>query len=129
MRRDNKDLKWKKVKEAVRKRDKGCRLCKILTVKEMLILKRKAGRLLNFLDCAHIFPVGKYPILVYEKKNIVLMNRFSHHLLDDYKNPLTGDLLTKEEHTEWWIRIIGEKLYSELEILSKRSAVNESQSG
>ena len=58
MRRDKNDIEWQTVKEEVRARDKVDRILKILTIKEALLLQRKAPRmLLKKLDCAHVFPV------------------------------------------------------------------------
>lgn len=119
MQRDNKDPKWAKLKERVNKRDKTCRLAAKLSAKDYLVLQKKAGRYMFALDCAHVFSVGGFPHMLYEVKNVVLLNRYSHTLLDDYKHPIYGSPLTKEEHTEWWIKIVGKTRYEELEKMSK----------
>jgi hypothetical protein len=119
LRRDNKDEKWIELKEQVRKRDKDCRLAKKLSAKDYLVLQKKAGRLLASLDCAHVFGAGPYPHLIYEKKNIVLLNRYSHRLLDEMKHPVYGTSITSEERREWWIKIVGKERYKCLEEMSR----------
>jgi hypothetical protein len=118
-RRTNKDVKWLALKEEVRKRDKGCRLLRVLSAKDHLFLTREAGRLVEALDCAHVFGAGAFPHMIYNRKNVVLLNRYSHRLLDEYKNPVNGEPLNKEQHTKWWKRIVGEAVYEALEKESK----------
>jgi len=119
LRRSNDDLRWQELKKQIRKRDKSCRLVKKLSARDYLILRKKTGCLWNILDCAHVFGAGSYPFMIYEKKNIVLLNRYSHRLLDEFKHPVYGTPINKEEHTEWWIKIIGKKRYNILEKISK----------
>lgn len=118
-RRSSKDEKWVALKERVRKRDKSCRLLKLLTVKEMLMIQRYApGKLLATYDVAHVMGCGTYPHMTYNDKNCILLNRYSHENLDNYKSPITGERITSEEVAKWWERLIGEKLY---ECLRKES--------
>jgi len=116
MRRDKNDVKWQEVKKRVTKRDRNkCRFLGTLSFKEMLQLQKLAPRnLLARLDHAHIFPVSLYPRLCYMDENIVLLNRFSHHNLDDCKNPVTGEAITREEQEAYWKRIIGHDAYERL---------------
>ncbi len=109
MRRDKNDIRWQQVKDEVRSRDKNQdRLLRVLSVKEALVLQRKAPRIqLEKLDAAHIFPVSIYPDLLYDKNNVVLLNRYSHENLDNMKHPVTGGRLTYEERQGWWERIAG----------------------
>ena len=108
MRRDKDDAQWQKLKEEVRTRDKGDRILRVLTVKEALLLQRKAPRIqLEKLDAAHIFPVSIYPDLIYNKNNVILLNRYSHGMLDDMKHPITGDTISYEERQAWWERLAG----------------------
>ena len=110
MRRDKNDLQWQKLKEEVRTRDKGDRILRVLTVKEALLLQRKVPRVqLEKLDAAHIFPVSIYPDLVYDKNNVVLINRYSHENLDNLRHPVTGDVITYEERQGWWARLAGKQ--------------------
>lgn len=119
MRRDNKDQKWLDLKEAVHKRDRECRLAKKLSPRDYLLLIKKGGRYAHSYDCAHVFGAGAFPHMIYEKKNVVLLNRYSHRLLDDYRHPVLGTPLTKEEHTAWWVKIVGKIRYEELEKMSR----------
>ena len=108
MRRDKNDAQWQAVKAEVRTRDKGDRIMRVLTVKEVLLLQRKAPRIqLEKLDAAHIWPVSIYPDLVYDKNNIVLLNRYSHENLDNMRDPITGQPISYEERQAWWQKISG----------------------
>lgn len=109
MRRDKNDREWQKVKEIVKLRDRGDRILRVLTVKEALLLQRKAPHpyLLRQVDPAHIFPVSIYPDQVYNKNNIVMLNRWSHENLDNMKHPVTGEKISYEERQEWWKKIAG----------------------
>lgn len=106
MRRDSSDLQWKEVKAVVFQRDPICRLCKVLSFTEFLMLKKKAGNMLTQLDPAHYLAVSARPDLCYESNNICALNHYSHSLLDDFKDPITGKPITEEEAHNWWIRIL-----------------------
>lgn len=106
MRRDSNDKKWQDVKQRVFKRDTSCRLCKVLTPTEFLILKRNAGSLIRQLDPAHIIPVSQESSIMYQSWNIVGLNHWSHGMLDSFRNPVTGDFITSEEAKNWWLRIL-----------------------
>lgn len=106
MRRDSKDQLWQKVKRTVQERDRTCRLCRILSIPEFLALRKNAGSYLQILDAAHYRAVSERPELTYDPNNLVLLNRYSHSLLDDYKDPITGKAISAEEHAEWWTRIL-----------------------
>ncbi len=111
MRRDQNDGRWSRVKEGIRSRDGGiCRLLSVLTYKEALFLKKKAGPMLGVLDPAHYLPVSKRPDLCYDPYNIVLLNRYSHECLDDFRNPVTGAHITAKEVNKWWVRILESNL-------------------
>lgn len=107
MRRDSNDIEWKKVKEIVSKRDNNtCRLLKVLSYKEALILKKNAGPFLNKLDHAHFIPVSQNSDIMYDENNICLLNRYSHSNLDSSRNPITGEYITSDQVRLWWIRIL-----------------------
>lgn len=107
MRRDSNDLEWQKVKSDVSKRDNNmCRLIKVLTYKEALILKKNAGPFINKLDHAHFIPVSQDSSIMYDKNNICLLNRYSHSNLDSSRNPITGEYIDSSQVTDWWIRIL-----------------------
>jgi hypothetical protein len=116
MRRDKDDTKWQELKLRVSRRDnKTCRLLRICSAREGLMLQKIAPpTMLNHLDHAHCFPVGKYPSLCYNDRNVVLLNRYSHHMLDDCCDPITGELITYEERQKWWERILGTETYQYL---------------
>ena len=121
-RRDSTDERWKALKEKITKRDKStCRLMRVLTAQEYLLLRKKApSKLLERLDHAHCFGVGPHPHMCYNEKNVVLLNRFSHENLDNCRNPITSEPISREERDNWWKRIIGESIYNELEEVSYR---------
>lgn len=123
MRRDKNDLQWQKVKEEVRARDKNQdRLLRVLTVKEALLLQKRAPRIqLEKLDAAHIWPVSIYPDLMYDKNNVVLLNRYSHENLDNMRDPITGDSITYEERQAWWERIANGQWQKLLNVLDRDS--------
>lgn len=107
MRRDSNDAEWKKVKEIVSKRDNNmCRLIRILTYKEALILKKNAGSFINRLDHAHFISVSQDSSIMYDENNICLLNRYSHSNLDSCRDPITGDPITLDQVKDWWIRIL-----------------------
>lgn len=115
-RRTSSDGEWKAVKDRILARDrKVCRLLRVLTVKEALLLKRNApGCSLLQLDPAHIFPVGVHPDWCYIDENIVTLNHYSHSNLDNMRNPIDGKPISRDERDAWWRRITGETQYSRL---------------
>lgn len=117
MRRDKNDLEWKKVKKKVTMRDRGlCRFLRVCPAKDAIALYKIApSNWVERLDHAHICPVSIYPELCYEEDNIVLLNRWSHHNLDDCKHPVTGKPITREERDEFWKRIVGTEVYTKLQ--------------
>lgn len=109
VRRGKDDERWQEVKRKVRTRDRDSdRLLRVLTVKELVILRKNApAPLLKRLDAAHLFSVGLYPDMMYDENNIVFLNRYSHENLDNMRSPLTGEPLSYEERQQWWARIAG----------------------
>ena len=116
------DEKWEEVKQKVWERDRGkCRLISILSKEEyQQLLDLSNGFLLDILDLAHILPRSGYPQLIYNADNCVLLNRWSHSFLDNYKDPITGENTTKEQHLDWWYRVVGGDYYNNLLIESKK---------
>ena len=107
MRRDNKDLKWKETKQKVFQRDNNsCRLCRVLTAKEFMILKQHAGIYLSAMDPAHFLAVSSNPELCYDENNICSLNHYSHSMLDDHKSPIDGSYIKEDEVLYWWKRIL-----------------------
>ena len=117
-RRGPDDLEWKKVKEKVKKRDNNMdRMIRIVTPIEMVLLRRNAGSFLHILDPAHYLAVSEAPEECYNMNNIVILNRWSHSNLDNFKDPIDGHPITKEEAHQWWVRILkgNPKQYKELQ--------------
>jgi hypothetical protein len=101
-RRSSDDPLWKKLREDLRKRDPICRVLRCLTMTEAKGLKVPAG---GRLDAAHMFAASHYPELIYDMKNVYRISHQFHANLDDYRDPLTGDVLDKNEWAWWWTRI------------------------
>ena len=109
------DQMWKSLVQYIRNRDKVCRLFRVLTIGEMAQLKKLAPRQqLNTFDPAHVIPASVNGTMVYEPKNIVLLNRYSHENLDLNRDPITGKRLTQNQKHQWWSRIVGTQRYKEL---------------
>lgn len=107
MRRDSNDKEWTRVKREVSSRDNGVdRIIKCLNLKEALILKKKGGILLERKDPAHIIAVSENESIMYEACNIVTLNRYSHEMLDSFRDPVDGHNITKDEAIKWWLRIL-----------------------
>lgn len=125
MRRDSKDKDWVKVKKEVSERDKGIdRIWKCLNLREALLLKKNGGVLLEKTDPAHIIAVSENDTIMYEACNIITLNRYSHEMLDSFRDPIDGHRITKSEVQKWWIRILKtnrEQYNSFLSLLKKNS--------
>ncbi len=101
-------------REAVLKRDGNrCQLCKSLNTEEMRTLMSNAGILWKVLDVAHIKSRGSSPDKKWDLNNVVLLNRYSHSMLDQGKHPLRGTSISPAEKAEWWKRIIDASVLAE----------------
>ena len=112
------DEQWQGVKALVKNRDKNlCQCCKILTPGEWHIRNKNNYNkgMLNQFDCAHIEPVSVHPDLTYDPDNIVLLCRLCHSSIDNFINPITFEPMNKEEHAEFWKRIIASSKVSQRE--------------
>jgi len=98
-----------KVYSKVDKRDNfQCRLIAILDFNAYRELTANAwDALLCQIDHAHYLRRLSYPHLKYDIDNIVLLNRYSHSMIDQMCNPVNGKPITKEEHENWWKLILG----------------------
>ena len=127
MRRDSNDKEWTRVKKEVSDRDKGVdRIWRCLNLKEALTLKKKGGVLLEKKDPAHIIAVSENESIMYEACNIVTLNRYSHEMLDSFRDPVDGHNITKKEAVQWWLRILGtdKKQYNDfMELLKSKEIV------
>lgn len=107
--------------EFVRNRDGNkCRLVWLLSDTEYQEWLSNQGGQGSTIDAAHVFGKNAYPWMRYIPENVVCLNRFSHNSLDTYRSPLNGKIISKEEHENWWKRIVGEETYAKLEELSLR---------
>ena len=115
MRRDKNDADWQATKKTVIERDQKDRTHSLPAKYALGVLSKaqKIGQL--GLDCAHIYNVGKYPLLCYDPNNIVLINRYLHSCLDDFKSPLTRDSISLEEVMRWWEMLAGKTQWTNLQ--------------
>ena len=105
------DHRWLDVVEQVKIRDNNqCRLIKILSIQEYNDLKNNSNRFYKQLGTAHIFGKSSYPQYKYDIDNLIFLNWYSHFNLDNFKSPINGTIIFKEEHENWWRRI-AEKQY------------------
>jgi len=110
-----KDELWDECRKQVRERDQNrCRLIRVLSAQEAMLLMKNAKDQLNTIDPAHIFARSIAPHMKFDPDNVVCMNRYSHHMLEDCLHPITGESITKDEEHKWWKRIVGDKLFNEL---------------
>lgn len=127
MRRDSNDKEWTRVKKEVSDRDRGVdRIWRCLNLKEALTLKKKGGVLLEKKDPAHIIAVSENESIMYEACNIVTLNRYSHEMLDSFRDPVDGHNITKKEVIQWWLRILGtdKRQYNDfMELLKSKEIV------
>lgn len=80
----------------------------------VLELKKNSGHLFSIIDPAHVFGKGAYPHMKYDLDNVVPLNRFSHSMLDQSRDPITGEQISSEDSKGWWMFIIGNTKYQEL---------------
>lgn len=106
-RRDINDEEWQAVKRRVKARDNNRdRMQFVLSLAEYKTLRSNAGPHISKIDPAHVISVGKNYSLCYEEDNIISLNRYSHSNLDSCKDPVTGENISGEEVTNWWIRLL-----------------------
>lgn len=110
------DESYSKIREEVLK-EKGneCSLLVLLKYlkkyNDIQLLKNNSNGLHKQIDVAHVFSRGSYPHLKYDKDNLVPLNRFSHSMLDQFRDPITGAQIDKYEHEIWWKIILGSEKY------------------
>lgn len=120
------DERWEEIKTGL---GKNCRLIQRLYESGMndalIDLNNNAGWLIRTIDGAHYKSRSRYPFLIYYPDNVVPLNRYSHSMLDQCKDPITGDTISKEEQEEWWRFILGDETYDRINfICSKQKTLN-----
>lgn len=116
-----KEENWQLVRRGVLKRDfYSCRFFVKLTDDEKDLVKLNSYGQYKQIDCAHVFNKQSYPWMKYNSDNVVLLNRYSHGMLDTNKNPITGQYITNDEVKEWWKFIVGKERYERLENIAKK---------
>ena len=75
---------------------------------------RNGTFLVRNLDGAHVISRQKAPFMKYDPDNVVMLNRYSHSMLDFMKSPIDGTPITKEEQEGWWKFILGEERWNRL---------------
>lgn len=103
-RRSSIDPEWQKCKAIVYARDNNrCQFYKCLTATEAYSIS--GDRTQHEVDPAHIFAASHNPDLIYEPKNVILLERWVHRRMDNYQSPITGLSIDLNEHYYWWYRI------------------------
>jgi len=83
-----------------------CQLMQTLSTDEIHMLRDNAGGFMSVIDVAHIQSRGSTPEKKWDLDNVVLLNRYSHSMLDQGKHPLKGTPISPAEKAEWWKRIV-----------------------
>jgi len=117
------DEKWVEVRTKVFKRDKySCQYTQYLKKSKMceyfMAISLTKGNE-DAVDPAHIFGKGAFPHLKYDEDNVITINHLFHMRLDEYRHPLTGEGLTKEERNEVFLSMLSEDRKKRL--MEKRS--------
>ena len=109
------DQSWELVKTIVDKRDnQRCKLISLLSPEQLRELKKNSGGLHHTIDHAHVLSRYERPDLKYETDNVILLNRFSHSMIDQGRDPITGVLIPQEVVDDWWRLLIGDNQYEKL---------------
>lgn len=111
MRRDKNDARWKQLKEAAYARDGGDRIWQVLNCTQAAYLRQALQNhpMEVQLTCAHIIAVGDDDRYCYDLNNVVMLNAFSHHALDNCCSPVTGNPIDKSIRDLWWWKIAGKQ--------------------
>jgi hypothetical protein len=112
----NEDMEWVKTREIVYRRDQNkCQILSKMPLRVTLRLVKFAPKsLLSIVDPAHVFARSTHPHMKYDPDNVILLNRFSHSSIDDMRDPITSNPISREEHDEWWKMIVGEERWERL---------------
>lgn len=110
--RSSEDEQWQSVKKDILERDGCfCRCCRIMTPAELGIRNKLnlPNYLFQILDPAHYHSVGGHIEETYDIDNLYTLCRSCHDALDSYRSPVNGKSISREEHEQWWQRIISYK--------------------
>jgi hypothetical protein len=104
------DEKWLETRQLIIERDYNqCRVWKVISPKDKKHILTNFSddyyTLSKILDVDHIIPKSVRFDLYYDLDNLILMSRYFHRLLTDYKHPITREKITDEEK-----KIIYEKI-------------------
>jgi hypothetical protein len=104
------DEKWIETRNLIIQRDGNkCRVWKCLSPKSKnYILSNFSDdyyTLSKILDVDHVIPKSVRFDLYYELDNLLLMSRYFHRLLTDYKHPVTREKITDEEKKDIYKKI------------------------
>ena len=123
---NQKDERWEEIKAGL---GKNCRLAQRLYelgMNDALVdLNNNAGWLIKTIDGAHYKSRSRYPFLIYYPDNVIPLNRYSHSMIDQCRDPITGELMTKEDQEEWWRFLLGDETYDRINyICNKQKTLN-----
>jgi len=112
---DKIDLEWERIKKIVTERDKKCIIWNHILLKEekLYILKnfwKEYSQLCSTFDHAHIESIARRPDLKYNENNIVLISRFFHNRLDQYRNLSSNEKIT-EDQRNLYLKKLKEYIY------------------
>ena len=83
-------------------------------------LHKNAGKWFYVYDRAHIIAKGSNRKMMWDKDNIIPLNHWSHMALDNFKDPITGSSISKEERDHWWRFLVGVDKFEELSNRAKK---------
>lgn len=119
-----KDEQWERLKTDI---GKSCqlvaRLYELGLNDALRELSDNAGWLIKTVDGAHYKSRSRYPFMIYYSDNVVPLNRFSHSMLDQCRDPISGELISKEEQEGWWELILGEEKYRRVNYIVSKNDV------
>jgi len=114
------DEKWLELKDFVLNRDQErCQFLNCLSAPEYQIVKKHIWGINAILDGAHIIGRAESLKLKYESYNVVILCRYAHSMIDTYRDPITQKSMTKEERNNWWVRIVGQVRFDELNLMKR----------
>lgn len=105
-------MTWEACKAEMQARDgKVCLVWLNASLAERKILKEKSGGQLSTVDAAHIFGKGAYPHMALVSLNICPLNRYSHEMLDNNRDPITGERIGRKGRAMWFATLVGVERY------------------